>query len=111
MPAAAPSAPDANAKKKGAQFRITWPRVSYVPTAPLSVPRKPLLEGRRILLVEDDADVVQLLESALGARGAEVTVVRTLPELLDAATQVLPLDQIARTLIDAAGPLRTGELR
>jgi two-component system OmpR family response regulator len=41
----------------------------------------PVLAGKRVLVVEDDADVVSLLETALGARGADVTVARNAQEL------------------------------
>jgi ActR/RegA family two-component response regulator len=69
----------------GARFRLTWPRaLASLPPPMSSVPRERLLEGRHILVVEDDLDVTLLLEAALGARGALVTVVRTRPEL-DAA--------------------------
>jgi len=40
-----------------------------------------VLAGTRVLVVEDDADVATLLESALGARGAKVVVARNLEEL------------------------------
>jgi CheY-like chemotaxis protein len=97
----------------GAQFRVTWPQVSYVPPPPVSVPRKPLLEGKRVLLVEDDADVTQLLEAALGARGAAVSVARSYAELTsllgreqhDAA--LIDLSPIAGNVIDAFDALRT----
>ena len=60
----------------GARFRLTWPRGDALPPPPMSVPRLRLLQGQKVLIVEDDADVTQLLEAALGARGAEVTLVR-----------------------------------
>ena len=65
----------------GARFRLTWPRALPVPAPPRSVPRAKLLEGLRVLVLEDDRDVTDLLEAALGARGAEVTVARTAAEL------------------------------
>ena len=67
---------------RGARFRLTWPRAGIVlPQGPLSNPRASVLAGKRVLVVEDDADVATLLEAALGARGAEVTVVRSIGEL------------------------------
>jgi len=66
---------------RGARFRLTWPRVLPVPAPPRSVPRAKLLEGLRVLVLEDDRDVTDLLEAALNARGAEVTVARTAAEL------------------------------
>lgn len=84
------AAPDA----RGARFRVSWPR--DVPTAVGAVlppdatcgaeprasrPKLQVLAGARILVVEDDSGVTNLLESALEARGAEVTVARTAAEL------------------------------
>jgi CheY-like chemotaxis protein len=65
----------------GAHFRVTWPRVDAMPPAPRSVPRMKIFEGTRILVVEDDLHVTQLLEAALESRGAEVTIARTRAEL------------------------------
>jgi CheY-like chemotaxis protein len=75
---------------QGATFRVSWPR--DVPTRPIAAldaareprasrPRLQVLAGSRILIVEDDSDVTTLLESALEARGAEVTIARTAAEL------------------------------
>jgi CheY-like chemotaxis protein len=69
---------------RGAHFQVTWPRADAVPPVPRSVPRLKIFEGKRILIVEDDAHVTQLLEAALSARGAEVTIARNRAEL-DAA--------------------------
>jgi CheY-like chemotaxis protein len=64
----------------GASFRMRWPR-AQPPQPPLSAPRAAVLAGTRVLVVEDDADVATLLESALGARGAQVVVARNAEEL------------------------------
>lgn len=72
----------------GGRFRLRWPRadVRLKPTASrrptssqqnLTLP----LAGTKVLVVEDDADVTDLLEAGLGARGATVTTVRTEAEL------------------------------
>jgi len=45
-----------------------------------------IFEGTRILVVEDDLHVTQLLEAALVARGAEVTIARNQKELEEALT-------------------------
>ncbi len=67
---------------RGARFRLTWPRSdARIPPPPPSLARVRPLEGKRVLLVEDDTDVIDLLETALGARGADVTVARTSAEL------------------------------
>lgn len=67
---------------KGASFALSWPRVDIVPRAPLSsAPRVRELAGIRVLLVEDDTAVTQLLETALEGRGADVTIAATRSEL------------------------------
>lgn len=66
---------------KGASFRVTWPRGDFIPPPPPSAPRPQLLAGMRVLVVEDDAAIIQLLESILDARGATVSVARTLAEV------------------------------
>jgi CheY-like chemotaxis protein len=65
----------------GASFRLTWLRGDAVPPAPRSIPRLKIFEGTRVLLVEDDAHVTLLLETALTARGAIVTIARNADEL------------------------------
>ena len=52
-------------------------------TSASSRPKLQVLAGKRVLIVEDDTDVTDLLESALSARGAEVTIARTAQELAD----------------------------
>jgi len=66
-----------------------------------------------VLVVEDDADVAALLESALGARGARVVVARTAEELMlrakdthDAA--LVDLSPIAQDVRGAVEALRKG---
>jgi CheY-like chemotaxis protein len=67
---------------KGASFALTWPRIDIVPRAPISsAPRVRELAGIRVLLVEDDTAVTQLLETALEGRGADVTIAATRAEL------------------------------
>jgi CheY-like chemotaxis protein len=78
----------------GAHFRVTWPRLDAMPPAPRSVPRLKLFEGTRILVVEDDLHVSQLLEAALVARGAEVTVARTRAELAKVISTEGPHDAV-----------------
>ncbi len=72
-----PAAPEG-----GARFRLQWQRFeAKIPHAPVSSPRPATLAGTRVLVLEDDADVAALLESALGARGAHVSVATTIAEL------------------------------
>jgi CheY-like chemotaxis protein len=65
----------------GAHFRLRWPRCDVLPRPPASAPRVRSLEGTRVLVVEDDEAVTQLLEAALEARGAEVVVARARKDL------------------------------
>lgn len=66
----------------GATFRLTWPRAfSSEPARARSMPKLPVLGGARVLVLEDDSDVTGLLESALSARGALVTLAHTRHEL------------------------------
>jgi len=72
----------------GARFRLRWPRTDAPAAKPepdaagrVSRPRIQILAGTKVLIVEDDAGVTELLGSALEARGAEVTIARTAAEL------------------------------
>jgi CheY-like chemotaxis protein len=56
----------------------------------------PSLEGARILLLEDDAAVVELLELSLGARGAQLRAV----DSADALTKALAEDRYDVVLMD-----------
>ncbi|MBX3202996.1 MAG: response regulator [Labilithrix sp.] len=102
--ASAPAAPAA----PGAHFRVTWPRVDAIPRPPMSTPRVRELSGLRVLLVEDDAAVTQLLETALEGRGAAVTVAATGVELAAAIARA-PYDaalvDLSPIAADAAGAL------
>ncbi len=97
---------------RGARFALTWPRVDAVPRPPVSASRVSDLSGMRVLVVEDDVAVTQLLETALEARGAEVTIATTAAELTKALGRgsydaaLVDLSPIAG---DAAGAL--AELR
>jgi CheY-like chemotaxis protein len=99
---------------RGARFRLRWPRVEVtLPRAPVSAPRPAVLAGTRVLVVEDDADVAALLESALGARGAEVVVARTAVELVARAREVhdaalVDLSPIADDVHGAVAALKAG---
>jgi CheY-like chemotaxis protein len=61
---------------RGARFRLTWPRWWTPSAPPPSAATLPVLQGTRILVVEDDEHVALLLETALGARGAVVRIAR-----------------------------------
>ena len=70
---------------KGACFELVWPLSDEPPVSagPQSTPARARarLDGLRVLLLEDDAAVVELLELSLMARGAELTTVTTAPAL------------------------------
>jgi CheY-like chemotaxis protein len=96
----------------GATFRIRWPRAKP-PAAPLSAPRAAVLAGTRVLVLEDDADVATLLESALGARGAHVVVARNVAELAERAgddhdAALIDLSPIADDVQGALATLQRG---
>ena len=86
----------------GALFRLTWPRGEALARSTSTGFVVPLLQGTRVLVVEDDEHVTLLLETALGARGAIVTIARTAAEL----TQALKDGQHDAALIDLS-PIAT----
>jgi len=98
----------------GARFLLRWPRLEPpMPTPASSSLRARVLSGKRILVVEDDADVAALLESGLGARGADVVVARTAAELIRHASErhdaaLVDLSPIAKDVRGAIEALRRG---
>ena len=76
---------------RGARFQVSWPRIDAIPRPPVSTSRVADLSGMRVLVVEDDLAVTQLLETALEARGADVKVATTSAEL-SAALDADPFD-------------------
>lgn len=70
--------------RKGARFEVTWPRADALPRPPTSSLRIQDLEGQRLLLIEDDALVTQLLETVLEARGATVSIATNPKEIAKA---------------------------
>jgi CheY-like chemotaxis protein len=101
-------------RPRGARFQLRWPRIEpTLPRAPLSAPRPAVLAGTRVLIVEDDADVASLLESALGARGASVVIARDAAELAVRSTEqhdaaLVDLSPIADDVLGAVEALRRG---
>lgn len=73
--------------RQGSCFTLTWP-VGDAPSGTLhrSVPPPASLDGKRLLVLEDDAAVLALVEFGLTARGAQVASVSS-PEELDLALQ------------------------
>lgn len=78
----------------GASFALRWPLAEARSGAFLPRITAPTLAGARILVVEDDAAVVSLIEIALEARGAQLVTVTTAQQF-DAALA-------ARRAFDAA---------
>jgi CheY-like chemotaxis protein len=99
---------------RGACFRLRWPRAEPARLRPsLAPPRPAALAGTRVLVVEDDADVAALLESALGARGAHVVVAHSVQELALHAAEthdaaLVDLSPIAHDVRGAVDALRRG---
>lgn len=99
---------------KGARFAVTWPRVDAIPRPPVSTPRVSDLSGMHVLVVEDDVAVTQLLETALEARGAEVTIATTAMELTSSLAKgpfdavLVDLSPIAADPAGAVEALRAG---
>lgn len=104
----------ADARVRGARFRLRWPRVEpTLSRPPMSAPRPAVLAGTRVLVVEDDMDVANLLQSALGARGAHVVVATTAQELAARAgdqhdAALVDLSPIAHDVRGAVDALRRG---
>ena len=85
----------------GARFRIRWPRSdapainAVEPSGRVSRPKLQVLAGTKVLIIEDDSGVTELLGTALEARGAEVTIARTAEELqgrIDAGLHAVLVD-------------------
>jgi len=100
----------------GASFRLSWPRArsrSILPPPSRSVA---VLEGTRVLLVEDE-HVSMLVATALGARGALVTVARNRDELTKALSAgahdaaLIDLSPIAADVRGAVDALRRSSPR
>ncbi len=103
----------------GACFRVSWPRTDAVPRPPVSTARLGDLAGVRVLVVEDDEAVSQLLEAALEARGAEVLLARTAVAMAKVAAEaaadptrppfdaaLIDLSPIAKDVTGALGMLQ-----
>lgn len=92
----------------GACFRVTWPSLEGAAAAPRSTARELVLQGLSVLVVEDDIDVINLLDAALGARGATLVVARTLEQMkarLAEATPHAALIDLSPISTDIAGAL------
>ncbi|NOU29238.1 MAG: sensor histidine kinase [Polyangiaceae bacterium] len=106
--------------RSGASFRLTWPKIPPAPVSFASVVPPPtlsvragslLLGGTRVLVVEDDPAVTGLLEVALEARGAMVTLASSVEEVFAAAGDqdaiLVDLSPIAGNVEQAVAMLRS----
>ncbi len=74
----------ADSSNQGARFRLRWPLAKPMKPHSRSIaPPGSSLKGKRVLIVEDDAEVAELLEAALGARGATVVIARSAAQLVE----------------------------
>jgi CheY-like chemotaxis protein len=65
----------------GARFRLAWPLARSRSIAAPAARKAAILDGTRVLVLEDDEHVTDLLGMALEARGAIVTIARNREEL------------------------------
>lgn len=66
----------------GAHFRLTWPLAhASVPVVRVAPRPSATLEGKRVLVLDDDVAIADLLEASLEAKGATVSVARSAREL------------------------------
>jgi CheY-like chemotaxis protein len=104
---------------KGATFEVSLPR--HVATGNSEAPRRPsssasiksVVNGVRVLLVEDDRAVCALLDAGLGARGAEVIAVHDEESLRAALPSLGEIDAILLDLSPIASDVqgRISEVR
>ncbi len=96
----------------GACFRLAWPLARSRSIAAPPARNVTVLEGTRVLVVEDDEHVTVLLSTALEARGAIVTIAHTRDELTRALAQgqhdaaLIDLSPIASDIQGAVEALR-----
>ena len=96
----------------GARFELRWPEAEVRSAArQRSMPPPTTLAGKRILVLEDDAAVVSLLELALESRGMEVVVARSAAELTHAACGVFDAALVDLSPIEANAPQALATLR
>lgn len=70
--------------EQGACFGLTWPMTATSKTVHQVKSAPPKLDGLRMLMLEDDAAIVELLELSLPARGAELQTVTSLDRMREA---------------------------
>jgi signal transduction histidine kinase/ActR/RegA family two-component response regulator len=102
---------------RGATFTVTLPLIpdAAMPADDTAIARgasaitAPALQGRRILVVDDDSDTCELLARVLGYYGAEVTTASSAEEALRAVERVhahVVVSDIAMPGVDGYGLVR-----
>ncbi|MBI2392456.1 MAG: sensor histidine kinase [Deltaproteobacteria bacterium] len=97
----------------GATFEVRLPR-HVVSNAPSDVPRrtsssasmKSIVNGTRVLVVEDDRAVCALLDAGLGARGAEVIAIHDGASLHERLATLGPIDAVLLDLSPIASDVQ-----
>ena len=79
---------------RGSAFTVRLPRFSSEVTAPTPAPEVVTLKGIRILIVDDNADGREMLQTALRDYGAIVHVAASTEEAMDLLNHKLPPDVI-----------------
>ncbi len=83
---------------RGARFRLAWPIASPSSGSPPHTIRPTMLDGVRVVVLDDDVAVIELLDTFLSSRGADVRPCRSARELVDALAKA-PADVV---LLDAS---------
>ncbi len=68
----------------GARFHLSWPVAAVSSEKPPHTVRPTMLDGVRIVVLDDDVAVVELLDTFLSSRGASVVACRTVEQLASA---------------------------
>jgi CheY-like chemotaxis protein len=87
----------------GARFELKWPLYDGAPTTAPRTVRPAHLDGLRVAVLEDDAAIVELLDTVLVARGATVLPVQN----IGALRETLAAHSVQVALVDAS-PLGAG---
>ncbi len=101
--------------KGGAAFRVSWPSAPTPRPPPTSlhslrqasVPRAHVLASTRVLVLDDDDAINDMLSTSLAARGADVVVIRARSELPEALAGP-PFDVALVDLSPLAGDVEGG---
>ncbi|HEX2735393.1 MAG TPA: ATP-binding protein [Polyangiaceae bacterium] len=76
---------------KGARFELSWP-ASDAPSRTVQSVSLAALNGRRVLVLEDDLAVLTMVQMGLSARGVEVLSACSIEELREVLERGIPFD-------------------